>query len=247
MFIKLLFIIGFLILLRVVFIKTVKYQGKNFYVCNLNKSMDKKSVSFTSNINFVDRLTYCHLPKKNKIGFWHNVPNILKADQFYSEEIRTCTGGGLVVPFKEAEGFHFWDDNTNKKNFLNIANSLFRFVKNPERGLLIGSKTGENYPYSIEQFERFKKIFFARVKNISLFERHRYANSQTHYHYSLDKDTWTLFSEYRKSEKGPYIQVKDLKTLRECFCGISIADGDKLFIRGKEISSKDVPELFQNR
>lgn len=218
----------------------------NIFMCVIYIYMDKKSVSFTSNINFVDRIAYSKLSKKNKIGFWHNVPNILKADEFYSEEIRTCTGGGLVVPFKEAEGFHFWDDNTNKKNFSNIANSLFRFVKSPQRALLIGSKESEKYPYSIEQFERFKKIFSQRVPHLSLFERHRYPNSQTHYHYSLDNDTWTLFSEYRKSENMPYIQVKDLKTLRECFSNISIADGDRLFIRGKEISAASAPELFQN-
>ena len=179
------------------------------------------------------------------IGFWHTVPNILKADEFYSEGIKTCTGGGVVIPFKEAEGFHFWDDMTNKKKFPDIVNSLFRFVKNPQRALLVGSKKLDDSPYSIEQFERFKKVFTERIKNVSLFERHRYENAQTHYIYSLDNDTWTLFSEYQKGKNIRYNQVKSLKALKECFENISIADGDRLFINNKEITKADAPELFQ--
>lgn len=209
--------------------------------------MDKKSITFTSRIQFVDRITYSKLHKKNRIGFWHDVPNILKADEFYSEGIRTCTGGGIVDPLKEAEGFHFWDDMTNKKKFPQIINSLFRFVKNPQRAILIGSKDIDGNPYSIEQFERLKKIFIDRIKNVSLFERHRYDNSQTHYHYSVDTDTWTLFSEYQKRPNGRYIQVKNLKTLQECFNNILIADGDKLFVGGKEITLKDCPEIFSKK
>lgn len=207
--------------------------------------MENSSVSFTSNICFVDRIAYNKIKKRNSIGFWHTVPNILKADEFYSEGIKTCTGGGIVIPFKEAEGFHFWDDMTNKKKFPDIVNSLFRFVKNPQRALLVGSKNLDDSPYSIEQFERFKKVFTERIKNVSLFERHRYENAQTHYIYSLNDDTWTLFSEYQKGKNIRYNQVKNLKALKECFENISIADGDRLFINNKEITKADAPELFQ--
>lgn len=207
--------------------------------------MENNSISFTSNICFVDRIAYNKIKKKNSIGFWHTVPNILKADEFYSEGIKTCTGGGVIIPFKEAEGFHFWDDMTNKKRFPDIVNSLFRFVKNPKRALLVGSKNLDDSPYSVEQFERFKKVFTDRIKNVSLFEKHRYENSQTHYIYSLNNDTWTLFSEYRKGKNRGYNQVKNLKALKECFENVSIADGDRLFINNKEITKADAPELFQ--
>ena len=216
-----------------------------FFLFVLYKSMDKNSITFTSNIHFVDRIGYSKLRKKNRIDFWHDVPNILKADEFYSEGIKTCSGGGLVNPSKEAEGFHLWDDKINQKNFTQIVNSLFEFVKEPQRALLIGSKKIEGSPYSVKQFQKFKKIFHERVKYLSFFEQHRYENSQTHYHYSVDNDTWTLFSEYAKSENGRYIQVKDLKKLKECFHNISIAKGDRLFIGENEITVKDAPELFQ--
>ena len=138
-----------------------------------------------------------------------------------------------------------WDDKTNQKNFTQIVNSLFVLIKEPERALLIGSKKIDDSPYSVKQFQKFKKIFNERVKYFSFFEQHRYENSQTHYHYSVDNDTWTLFSEYAKSENGRYMQVKDLKKLKECFHNISIAKGDRLFIGEKEITIKKAPELFQ--
>lgn len=209
--------------------------------------MQKSSITFTSKIQFVDRKAYNLIKKSNSIGFWHDTPNILKADEFYSEGIKTCTGGGIVHPFVEAEGFHFWDDNTNKKNFPKIVNSLFRFVKNPQRALLVGGKDLNGNPYSIEQFYKFRKEFIERIKNVSIFEKHNFENAQTHYHYSLKDDTWTLFSEYRKKENGRYYTVKDIKSLKECFNSISIADGDRLFLGGKEVLSKDAPEIFVNK
>ena len=64
--------------------------------------MDKNSITFTSNIRFVDRIRYLKLQKKNRIDFWHDVPNILKADEFYSEGIKTCIGGGACKSVKRS-------------------------------------------------------------------------------------------------------------------------------------------------
>ena len=211
--------------------------------------MKNNSVSFTSKIKFVDRQCFCMMKKKNYIGFRHDEANILKAPEFYSTEIRTCTGGGLVNPNVEAEGFHFWVDLTNKKKFNILANSLFRFVKNPERGILLGSKDlkNANSKYSIEQFQNFKKVFMEKVKNITLFEQHRNTNSQTHYHYNLDTDTWTLCSSFMVPGSGKVKYVTKLNDLRECFVNISIADGDRLFIGKKEIKFSDAPDIFKNQ
>lgn len=206
--------------------------------------MQNNSITFTSTIRFADRRAYNLLKKNNKIEYFHNRPNILKADEFYSEEIRTCTGGGLVKPFEEAEGFHIWDDKPNMKNFPDNINRLFRFVKNPERGILIGSKNRKANPYSLEMFAKFKKVFLERVKNISLFERHRYELSETNYNYSLKNDTWTIYSTYQRDKNSAMRQIKTLDDLLECFENISIAKGDRLFIGKKEILPKDCPEIF---
>lgn len=217
--------------------------AKKYFFC-FELNMQNNYITFTSKIRFVDRNTYNKLFKNNKISYFHNTPNILKADEFYSEEIRTCTGGGLVKPFKEAEGFHIWDDKPNIKNFPENINRLFRFIKNPERGILIGSKKRNENPYSLEIFTKFKKIFLERVKNISLFERHRYELSETNYHYSLKDDTWTIYSTFQRGKNSAMRQIKTLDDLLECFENISIAKGDRLFIGKKEIFQEDCPEIF---
>lgn len=207
--------------------------------------MNNNQVSFTSKIKFVDSAQFSMLKKKNYIGYRHNEPNILKAPEFYSTEIRTCTGGGLINPYSEAEGFHFWDDLTNKKKFSILIHSLFRFVKNPERGFLVGSKELAGSKYSIEQFQNFKKVFLEKVKNVTLFEKHRNTNSETNFHYNLDTDTWTICASFREPDSNKIKYVKNIKDLKSCYENISIADGDRLFIGKKEIKPADAPEIFR--
>lgn len=209
-------------------------------------SMADKSVSFTSNIRFVEREAFSMLKKQNFINFHHTSPNILKADQFYSTEIRSCTGGGLVNPGCESEGFHFWDDYTNKKKFPDLVNSLFRFVKNPQNALLVGSKDLKGNIYSLEQFERFKKVFLERVKNVSIFQQHKFLNSETHYHYSLDTDTWTLCTSFQEKKGEKLKFIKKPEDFLKAFDSVSIADGDRLFVGKKEVLPSQYPELFKS-
>lgn len=206
--------------------------------------MNNNSIAFTSNIRFVNRAVYDKLSKVNRIYYDHNRVNLLKSDEFFSEEIRTCTGGGLVNPGCEAEGFHFWDDAPNCKNFPEYINRLFRFVKNPERGLLLGGKDLEGHPYSIQQIEKFKKVFLERVKNLSLFEKYRYQNAETHFHYSLKTDTWTLLSTFRRDKNSGMRTVKNIDELLECFENVSIAKGDRLFMGKREVLPEDCPQIF---
>jgi len=205
------------------------------------------NITFTSNIKFIDSPRFLKQYKHGtRIGFHHNEPNILKSPEFYSCDIRTCTGGGLITPGKEAEGFHFWDDKPNMKNFRDNLISLFRFVKNPERGLLVGSKNLPDNPFSIPQFQNFKKAFQERVENITLFEQHSHELAETHYHYSLNTDTWTLSSKYWEPNElivKPHA-VKTLNDLLSAFKTIRIAKGDRLFINSREITPKDCPEIF---
>mgnify|MGYP001624242343 CR=1 FL=1 len=225
---------------------SAKFLAKK-YIYRFKSNMENNNISFKSKIKFVDRAVYKMMPKKNYIDFKHSCPNILKADEFFSEGIRTCTGGGLVNPNVEAEGFHIWDDMTNKKRFPLIINSLFRFVKSPKRALLVGSKELKGSDYSLEQFERFKQSLQSRIKNISYFQKHRYYNSETHYHYSMADDTWTLCSSFQQKKNGKYKTVRSLKDLLDCFEHISIAKGDRLFIGKKEILPKDCPEIFMQK
>lgn len=205
----------------------------------------QNQVSFTSNIKFVDPYHFLKIRKGDRIGYKHNEVNILKSPMFYSEEIRTCTGGGLVTPQIEAEGFHFWDDLKNKKNFNLIINSLFRFIKNPQQALLIGSKDLNSNPLSTEQFQKIKQIFLERVPNITIFEKHRFRNSESHYHYNLKDDTWTICTTYTHPEDIKRQSIKNIKDLKNCFEHIQISSKDKLYINNTEIIPHDYPEIFQ--
>ena len=205
---------------------------------------NSSSIAFTSNIRFVDHPVFSMMKKSNYIDFSHLRSNILKAEEFYSAEIRTCTGGGLVNPLVEAEGFHFWDDLKNKKKFPQLINMLFNFVKEPKRGLLLGSKNLKSNQYSIEQFENFKKIFLERVKNVSIFQQHKFTNSETAFHYSVPTDTWTLCSSYRVDGDLQKKFVRMPEDLLTVFEKVSIADGDRLFMGKKEVLASDYPELF---
>ncbi len=211
--------------------------------------MQNNNISFTSKIQFVPWKTFTSKkPMQNEILYFHNTPNILKADEFYSLDIRTCTGGGLTKPSTaEAEGFHFWDDKTTQKKANDNVISLIRFVKNPERGLILGGKRLESNPLSVPLYYKFRNMIADRVKNLTEFSIHRYEDSQTHYRYDTKNDTWTICTEYRKTDKSPQRAVNSLGTLKKAFEKISIAPGDRLFIGEKEIKPQDAPELFQKK
>ncbi len=211
-----------------------------FYSC-----MQNNNVSFTSNIRFVPWKVFSKMEKKNAILYYHDTPNILKADEFYSLDIRTCTGGGLTKQSTgEGEGFHFWDDKITQKKANDNVISLIRFVKNPERGLVIGGKRLDENPFSVPLFYKFRDMIKERVQNLSEFCIHRFEDSQTHYHYDTKNDTWTICTEYRKTANSPQRAVNSLATLKNAFEKISIAPGDRLFIGEKEIQPKDAPEIF---
>lgn len=207
-----------------------------------------KNISFTSRIQFVPWKTFCSIKQtQNKILYFHDTPNILKADEFYSMDIRTCTGGGLTKPStREGEGFHFWDDRITQRKANDNVISLIRFVKNPERGLILGGKRLESNPLSVPLFDKFRSLISQRVKFLTEFGVHRFEDSQTHYHYNAQNDTWTLCTEYSKSDKSPLRAVNTLGTLKNAFEKISIAPGDRLFVGNKEILPKDAPEIFQS-
>ena len=75
--------------------------------------------NFQSKIKFVSQDTINALKRNGeKIGFLADSINNVKAPKFYTEGVRTCTAGGLVIPHKEAVGFHYYDFSL--RNFLNI-------------------------------------------------------------------------------------------------------------------------------
>ena len=203
------------------------------------------AVSFKSKIKFVHNIDF--LKNQNKgcyIGYTHSEPNVLKCEKFYTNAIRTCTGGGLVSSKEGCLGFHIWDDIVNKKNFDKIAILMIRFLKTPERGLLICSKDLKDNIYSLEQFKRFKDFLSKRVPKLTIFEKHKHDCSQSHISYSLKDDTWLIASDYLDNETDEYCWVNSIESLRKAFETIKIAEGDELYIGEKRILPTEAPEWF---
>ena len=203
------------------------------------------NISFKSNIIFIPTLKFANNHNKGiYIGYQHNVPNIIKAGNFFSESIRTCTGGGIINNSKEAIGFHLWDDKINKKKFQDLVIKMFRYIKNPQRGLLIGGKNLSTNPYSLEQFTKFKNEFEKRIPFVTIFEKHKHQKSESHFAYSTNNDTWLISTIY-VTKDGSLQQIKSVNDLKEAFERIKIAKGDRLFIGKKEINKTNYPELFE--
>ena len=134
-------------------------------------------VSFTSKFIFVNRKTFDNLAKGAYVDFHpddtytefdmkkirelqkifgNDVKNprldVLKADEFYTDTVRTCTAGGVVdTKTGEAAGFHIFDCLRNSEQIDNILDNIFGRVKNPDRALIVGSKNlnGSNFSLPI--------------------------------------------------------------------------------------------------
>lgn len=207
---------------------------------------NNKSISFTSNINFVNRHKFWRYHKKfyKYIDFESN--DIVRAPNFITDGIRTCTGGGLTDGKKEAVGFHVLDDTFNVECLDSIIETITKFSNDSTRGLLVGGKDIFSRFSSLELFYKFKNLLTQQFENISCFEVHKYQSSETHFRYSLNDDTWTVCTQFLKRPDEEFVyDVNSVQDLRDCFRKISIAKGDKLFINNKEITAVDCPKFFK--
>ena len=146
------------------------------------------NISFKSNIHFVDSKTFDKLKK----GLHITMNNMMGFDtDIWTKEVRTCTGGGLVSD-EGVIGFHIFDEAENLLNSKTIAKNISSKIKDCKNGLMMGSKTYENYvgEFSVAIFKSIKEELSKFCKNLSFFEEHKKTFGQTHLHYSKDEDTW---------------------------------------------------------
>ena len=201
--------------------------------------MNVRNVSFTSNINFVDLPSFYNVENGEYVGFSDNPgdPNsIRKADEFYTYGVRTCTAGGLIDSSNdEAVGFHYYDGPKNNAALTNYVDSLFKNVKNPDKALILGGKTLQDSPYSMEQFLKIKELLSKRVDNVTVFEEHTFPWSESHLHYSLPKDTWTIRTMYRPLTDWREYSVLSKDELQKVFKKVEISPEDKLMINSLDV------------
>lgn len=190
---------------------------------------------------------FIKLKRINHIAFNHDNPNILKADRFWSANIRSCTGGGLVGK-NEASGFHIWDDDLNFKNIKKVTENISGSVTKPESGIVLGAKDISEAPLSVQMFFKIRNALKKQTPNISVFQTIKDRCGQVHYAYNRKEDTWYLCCEKINPQNGHGISVvRGINSLKNFFSKIAIAPSDRLFIKGKEIMPKDCPEIFARK
>ena len=214
--------------------------------------LSMNDISFTSRINFVDRKAFDGFRKGDYVDFRANNDltaidlltlravekltggeikhprlDVLKSDEFYTEEVRTCSAGGVVdTKTGEAVGFHIYDSFDNSERVQDVLENIFGRVKNPDRALILGSKNLKFSTYSIPIFRELYEGIAKRVPNVTIFREHTLPFSESNMHYSLKNDTWTIQSMYRPLTGIKEFDVSSQDELNKCFKEIRIANGD---------------------
>ncbi len=206
-------------------------------------------ISFKSRINFVDRKVFDKFQKGIYVDFRpnndfsaldmlmtkpspkikHPRMDVIKAKEFYTDTVRTCTAGGVInTKTGDAVGFHIYDSLDNLEKTDDILENIFGKIENPDRALIIGSK---NLKFSYFSIPIFKKIFEGiseRIKNITIFREHTFPFSESDIHYSAKNDTWTIRSMYRPLTDIKEIDIQSNEDLNKCFKEIKLANGDEI-------------------
>ncbi len=226
------------------------YQKKIFTGVITNAMAN--NVSFTSRYNFVSArgfekfrrgayidfradgdLSHLDLKKireaEREIGSKIDRPrvDVVKADEFNTETVRTCTAGGVVdTENGEAAGFHAYDSLFNLEHVDDFLDNLFWRVKNPDRAFLIGSKELRGSMYSRPIFQKLYDGIAKRVPNVTVIREHVFPYSETDIHYAVKNDTWTIHSMYKPLTDYREYDVKSKEDLNKCFKEIKLANGD---------------------
>ena len=206
-----------------------------------------QSLSFKSKINIITFGEFDKMKKINLIKFDHNNPNVLKADRFWSANIRSCTGGGLVGK-NEASGYHIIDDVQNFEGIKNVIENITSSVKNPISGIVLGCKDIKEAPRSMRMFVKIRNAMKRKTPNVSVFQQIKDDWGQVHYAYNRKEDTWYICCEKINPKNGGGISVvRGINSFKNFFGNISIAPTDRLFIKGKEVLPADCPEIFAKK
>lgn len=170
--------------------------------------------------------------------------SMVKAADVWTEEIRTCTGGGIVGN-GETLGFHFYDSlNTLSMIKNELAGKIAEFGKNFKSALMIGSKKTED-ALSTKVFD----VTLDEIKKVtmpSIFREYTNLSAQSNIKFSSAEDTWFVNTNYLKhpgylaSEED----IKSLDSLRKNFKEIKIAPQDRLFIGEEEITRDMCSDIF---
>lgn len=208
--------------------------------------MSDSSISFTSNINFVSKRAFKKIASASDTfidyGIYGKSPYFCtRTDLFRTEQVRTCVAGGIKAKNRRKKnmvGFHLLDNKNNWKNVDKIYKQLrLLLFDTPERAFLIGSKNyfDSSMLDSYVLAQNMKDYLNLALKRVTIFDTHVKSTAESNIHYNAKTDTWTVNTQYYDYDIRKFKSVLSKEELLENFLHISIAEGDRLFIRGKEV------------
>jgi len=221
--------------------------------------MTTNSISFTSRINFVDthafenfrRGAYVDFRPRNQLTpidrlmrevvgdvnceqLKHPRHDVLKADEFYTDTVRTCAAGYVLdTRTKTAAGFHFYDSLENLESVKDMLVNIFHRVPNPDRAFLVGSKGLTCSRYSVPMFTNLYEGLSKRIPKITMFREHVFPYSETDFHYSVKDDTLTIRSMYKPLTDYREFDILTQEEMNKCYREIKIANGDTVTFQEK--------------
>lgn len=193
----------------------------------------ENNISFKSKINFVSYNQFQKIIRQSNhyVPYGTEAPLYIKASNFYTESVRTCTAGGLTDTKNNSLGFHILDTLKNFENIKNIGNTLSNVIHSENiRGLLIGSKDTSMDKYSKNIFDNLKDILMQKISKISFFQEHQMVQSESFVHYDIKTDCWNICTRYKTPRMNSCFDVLSYEELHKAFKTIHIADGDELYI-----------------
>lgn len=204
--------------------------------------------SFKSRINILSPLRYASKPNsENYIHCFqdrvHN--NVVIARDFYTKQVRTCTGGCLTAQDSPlAVGFHIWDE-LKYFDLKSCIKKIKKLIPDADNGFLIGSKELIDADHSVSYFNEIQNSLSEICPNFSVFKTFTHPYGQADFKYFKDTDTLNIRLSFLKPYCDEISNVYSLKRLLSFFKEISIAPTDTLFINEKQITKKDVPHIFR--
>lgn len=195
-------------------------------------------ISFKSRINIVTEREFKKLATGEYIDISESREDIKKVvnENIRTEDVRSCVAGAAInTKTKEAVGFHFYDCRKNYRNAKKRVDEVMDLVPGADRVLLLGGKKTLFSRFSIPLFKATEDEFKKRVENVTTFEQHKIPLSQSKILYSAKNDEWFINTVYSKSSPMWGTDVTSEEELLENFNRIKTAEGDYIYINGKQI------------
>lgn len=193
--------------------------------------MHVDNISFKSRILFVDAKTFEKVKRGNYIPWGEYTQFIQKANEFYTDSIRTCTAGALInTKTAKAIGFHVHDCLENFRNINEYMTAMIEYLK-PDKCLIIGGKKYISHnPFSLPIFSSVKKQLGKNIENITVFERHVPVCSESDLFYSMKEDAFYIHSHFL-DRQGKNHRVSSEEELKKCFKRYRISQDDELIFQ----------------